>query len=121
MSSCGVVGGSSSVGWEAGEGEYGEVVENSAVDVVEAGDVGRMCCLGGRFLGGRWGLGVKDGSRSVVDLWNAEGGDDCCILEDGGGTGVRSCKNGVGGVAKLEIVSVGESGVGGEVVILVAV
>ena len=37
----------------AGEGEYGEDVENSVVvDVVEAGDVGRMCCLGGRFLGG---------------------------------------------------------------------
>ena len=55
ISSCGVAGGSSSVDWEVRGGEYGEDVANSVVVAVDeaGGGVGRMCCLGGRFLGGR--------------------------------------------------------------------
>ena len=48
MAGCGVADSSGSVGCEGGENSI--VVDAGATE--EPGDVGRMCCLGGYFLGG---------------------------------------------------------------------
>ena len=49
MAGCGVADSSGSVGCEGGENS--SIVD--AGETGEPGDVGRMCCLGGYFLGGR--------------------------------------------------------------------
>ena len=53
MAGCGVAGNSSSVGCEGGENSIVVDAGEDAGETGEPGDVGRMCCLGGYFLGGR--------------------------------------------------------------------